>query len=145
MATHSSVLAWRIPWTEGAWRATVCRVAKSWTWLKWISTQRVNVLVSQLTLTLCDPMYWSPQSFSVHVILQARILGWVTIPSPGNRPNPGMEPGSSALQWILYRGQDGWIASPTQKTWVEQTLGDSERQGSLMCCSSRGHKEPDTT
>ena len=23
MATHSSILAWRIPWTEGAWRATV--------------------------------------------------------------------------------------------------------------------------
>ena len=21
MATHSSILAWRIPWTEGAWRA----------------------------------------------------------------------------------------------------------------------------
>ena len=24
----------------------------------------------------------------------------------------------------------------------EQTPGDSERQGSLMCCSSWGHKEP---
>ena len=23
MATHSSILAWRIPWTRGAWRATV--------------------------------------------------------------------------------------------------------------------------
>ena len=23
MATHSSILAWRIPWTEGAWQATV--------------------------------------------------------------------------------------------------------------------------
>ena len=28
MATHSSILAWRIPWTE-AWWATVCGVAKS--------------------------------------------------------------------------------------------------------------------
>ena len=28
MATHSSILAWRIPWTEGAWQATVYRVAK---------------------------------------------------------------------------------------------------------------------
>ena len=27
----------------------------------------------------------------------------------------------------------------------EQTQGDSERQGSLVCCSSRGHKESDTT
>ena len=32
MATHSSILAWRIPWTEAptVW-ATVCGVAKSWT------------------------------------------------------------------------------------------------------------------
>ena len=30
MATHSSILAWRIPWT-GAWRATVHGVANSWT------------------------------------------------------------------------------------------------------------------
>ena len=27
----------------------------------------------------------------------------------------------------------------------EQTLGDSEGQGSLVCCSSWGHKELDTT
>ena len=33
MATHSSILAWRIPWTRGAWQATVHRVAKSRTWL----------------------------------------------------------------------------------------------------------------
>ena len=29
MATHSSILAWRIPWVEVAWWATVRRVAKS--------------------------------------------------------------------------------------------------------------------
>ena len=28
MATHSSILAWRIPWTEGSWRATVHRVTE---------------------------------------------------------------------------------------------------------------------
>ena len=28
MATHSTILAWKIPWTE-AWRATVLGVAKS--------------------------------------------------------------------------------------------------------------------
>ena len=31
MATHSSILAWRIPWTERIWGATVHRVAKSQT------------------------------------------------------------------------------------------------------------------
>ena len=27
-ATHSSILAWKIPWTEGAWRATVHEVSR---------------------------------------------------------------------------------------------------------------------
>ena len=31
MATHSSVLAWRIPMDRGAWWATDHRVTKSWT------------------------------------------------------------------------------------------------------------------
>ena len=33
MATHSGVLAWRIPMDKGAWRATVHAVAKSQTQL----------------------------------------------------------------------------------------------------------------
>ena len=28
MASHSSILAWRIPWTEGAWQATVHGIAR---------------------------------------------------------------------------------------------------------------------
>ena len=31
MAAYSSILAWRIQWTEGAWQATVHGVAKSQT------------------------------------------------------------------------------------------------------------------
>ena len=31
MATHSSILAWRIPMDRGAWQTTVHRVPKSWT------------------------------------------------------------------------------------------------------------------
>ena len=38
MATHPGVLAWRIPWTEEAWRATVHGVAKSQTRLKRLRT-----------------------------------------------------------------------------------------------------------
>jgi len=30
MATHSSILAWKIPMDRGAWWATVHRVAQSW-------------------------------------------------------------------------------------------------------------------
>ena len=31
IATHSSILAWRIPMDTGAWQATVHGVTKSWT------------------------------------------------------------------------------------------------------------------
>ena len=31
MATHSSILAWRIPMDRGFWQATVHGIAKSWT------------------------------------------------------------------------------------------------------------------
>ena len=34
MATHSNILAWRLPMDRGAWWATVHRVAKSWTQLR---------------------------------------------------------------------------------------------------------------
>ena len=33
MATHSSILAWRIPMDRGDWWAVVYGVVKSWTWL----------------------------------------------------------------------------------------------------------------
>ena len=38
------------------------------------------------------------------------------------------------------RGWDGWMASPTQWTWIEHTLGDSRGQGRLACCSPRGRR-----
>ena len=31
--THSSILAWEIPWTESAWLARVYEVSKHWTQL----------------------------------------------------------------------------------------------------------------
>ena len=36
-------------------------------------------LVVHLCLTLCDPMDCSPTGYSVHKILQTRILEWVVI------------------------------------------------------------------
>ena len=52
----------------------------------------------QSCLTLCNPMDCSLPGSSVHWILQARILECVAMPSPGNLPNPGIEPAS------LWRG-----------------------------------------
>ena len=39
----------------------------------------------------------------------------------------------------------GWMASPTQWTWIKQIPGDSEGQGSLWCCSPWSHKESSMT
>ena len=43
------------------------------------------------------------------------------------------------------RGWDGWMASPTQRTWVWASSGVGDRQRSLVCYSLLGHKELDTT
>ena len=48
----------------------------------------VCVLVSQLCLTLCDPMDYSPSDSSVHGILQSRILDWVAIPFSSKTSQP---------------------------------------------------------
>ena len=58
----------------------------------------MKVLVAQSCLTLCNPIDCGPPGFSIHGILQARILEWIAIPSPGDHPNPGIEPRSHALQ-----------------------------------------------
>ena len=42
------------------------------------------------------------------------------------------------------RGWDGWMASPSQWTWVWAISG-SEGQRSLLCCSPWDHKELDMT
>ena len=40
----------------------------------------IKVLVARSCLSLFDPMDCSPLGFSVHGILQARILEWISIP-----------------------------------------------------------------
>ena len=55
METHSSTLAWRIPWTEVSGRLQ--------------------------SMTLCDPIDGSPSGSPVHGILQVRVLEWVAISS----------------------------------------------------------------
>ena len=49
-------------------------------YLRAIQRRESEVVVTQLCLILCDPMAYSPWGFSVHGILQARLLEWVAIP-----------------------------------------------------------------
>ena len=52
-----------------------------------------KVKVTQSCPTLCDPM-----DYTIHGILQARILKWVAVPFPRDFLNPGIEPRSPTLQ-----------------------------------------------
>ena len=54
--------------------------------------------VAQLCPILHDPMDCSRSGSSIHGIFQARVLEWIAFPSPGEISNPGIKPGSSALQ-----------------------------------------------
>ena len=54
--------------------------------------------VTQSCLTLCDPMDCSLPGSSVYGIFQARVLEWVSISFSRGSSDPGIEPGSPALQ-----------------------------------------------
>ena len=70
----------------------------------------VKVKVSLSCLTLSNPM-----DYIVHGVLQARILKWVTFPSPGDLPNPRIKPRSLTLQ------ADSLPAEPQGKPTISQS------------------------
>ena len=53
--------------------------------------------ITQLCLTLCDPVDYSVPSSSICEILQARIWSGLPFPSQGGLPDPGIEPRSPTL------------------------------------------------
>ena len=60
--------------------------------------KRVLCLITQSCLTLCNPMDYSLPGSSVHGFLQQENWNGQPFPSPGDLPNPGIEPRSPALQ-----------------------------------------------
>ena len=58
-------------------------------------------MIERTSLVVSDslqPHGLQPFVSCVHGILQARILGWVAFPSPGDLPNPWIKPRSPILQ-----------------------------------------------
>ena len=55
-------------------------------------------------------MNCSLPAFSDHGILQARILERLPIPSPGDFPDPGIEPKSPALQEVSLSSEPPWAS-----------------------------------
>ena len=86
MATHFSILAWRIPWTQEPGGLQSMGLQESDT------TERLHFhnynnfvlncsccLVAKSHPTLCEPIDCSPQGSSVHGMSQARIPEWVAV------------------------------------------------------------------
>ena len=74
------------------------------------------------------PVLWPPDAKS-----------WLT----GKDPDAGKDWGQEE-KGVTEDEMAGWHHRLNGHEF-EQTLGDSEGQGSLVCCSSQGHKESDTT
>ena len=67
MATHSSILAWRIPFQRSLAGYSPWKKVKN------------ETEVAQSCPTLCDPKDFSLPGLSIHGIVQARALEWVAI------------------------------------------------------------------
>ena len=70
--------------------------------------------VTQLCLTFCNPMDCSPPDFSVHGILQARILEWVDMPSSRESSwlrelNPRLLHHGQILYPLSHVGSPNWV------------------------------------
>ena len=61
-------------------------------------SSRGSLIVPQSCPTLCSPRDCSPSDSSAHGILQAGTREWLPFPSPGDLPDPGIKPRSSASQ-----------------------------------------------
>ena len=74
MATHSSILAWRIPMDRRAWQTPVHRVAKSRIRLKRLSMHSCSVDMTLKTLKL-DRIKWYVWSDERRASAKAKEMG----------------------------------------------------------------------
>ena len=69
---------------------------------------------------LCNPVDCSLPGSSLHGILQARILEWVAISFPRDCPDPGIKPGSPALQADALTSElEAFIDQKEKKVWYK--------------------------
>ena len=84
----------------------------------------------------CDPIDCSLLGFSVHGILQARILKWVAISFSGNLPHPRIKPRSPALQSdslpTQLRGKKS--GSPVGDNFIGDIFWGGEKESTLCVC-----------
>ena len=79
-----------------------------------LQLQQTSVCVHALShVPLCDPTDCRPPGSSVHGILQATILEWLTMPPPGDLPDPGIEQASPSYPALAGR------FFTTSRTWED--------------------------
>ena len=81
----------------------------------------MKVLVTQLCVTLCNPMDCSRPGSSVPGILHTRTLEWVAIPFCQGLPHPGIEAGSPALQVDSLPAEP--LGKRTRRRWRSTSCG----------------------
>ena len=101
-------------------------------------------LVSQSCPTLCDPMDCNPLGSSVHGISQQEYWSGLPFPSAGDLPNPGIKPGSPALQAESFpsepQGQPRHLKTKPQRRVNKQT-GGNQKASEAMKQKSVGNAE----
>ena len=122
MATHFSILAWRIPGTEEP--AAAAAAAKS----------------LQSCPTLCDPIDGSPPGSLVPGILQARTLEWVAI-SFSNAWKWKVKLKSFSRAWLLVTPWTAAYQAPPSVGFSRQEYWSGVP---LMGYNSQDHKESNT-
>ena len=98
-----------------------------------------NVNVCQIASVVSDSLWphrLQPPGSSVHEILQARTLEWVSVPSSGDLPDPEIEPASllsPALADRFFTTSATWEA-PTM--WINNAKkwSDTQMQETFITC-----------
>ena len=73
----------------------------------------VCVIVAQSCPTLCDPMDYSPSGYSAMGFPRQEYLSGFPFPSPGDLPDPGINPRSPALQ------ADSFLSEPPEEPFIK--------------------------
>ena len=142
-----SVLQWAtcLVWRRGAWGLNIQWLLGSTNGLLvWLC---IRIQLLQSCLTLCNPMDCSPLGFSVHGILQSRILEWVAMPSSRGSSWPRDRTCISCLLlWqtdslpLVPPGKLAWLARELRKTrlkdWWKAGLGWSYIKGPMQIDSN---------
>ena len=95
---------------------------------QWLTNQIRNsvcvcVHAQSLSVSLCNPMNYSPQVSSIHGIFQARILEWVAISHSRGSSRPKERTHVSCIgRWVLYLCA-AWEPTGKERTPLSSTSG----------------------